>query len=187
MNQLQPSTREIAAALMADIDSAFAELDNQDSSDNRVWSSILFRHLHDLGSGKFGCDVRYTYTDAHRGTQTNWEFLCDLLWLKTECPDLSDHGWFRTGHLIRRCVLACEIEWDFRAEHVLYDFAKLLIIRSDMSLMVVQAINGAARTDLIGRLKEAAEALEERREIGSILIATHVHDAGTPRVAYDLL
>lgn len=149
-----------------------------ESNSNSKWTRAVKSALERIAK-KHRLDCRFS--DRSAGHPANWEFLCDVLWLETESgSDRHKDGYFQNGHRIRRCILACEIEWS-GAEDVsdrIYDFSKLLLMKAEYLLFVGEAVNQATKTRLLSEMKAAIEACQTPPRPKSVLVGIHTHGEG---------
>ena len=120
-----------------------------------IWTQQIKGLLDDVAL-TFGLDSRHSETPD--STSPNSEFLCDVLWLKTESGERRQgQGYFVPGHRILKCVLACEIEWKMDEQELLYDFSKLLLLRSELALFIAQAKDLDVYGQLLSHFQEALD------------------------------
>jgi hypothetical protein len=75
------------------------------------------------------------FTDGKNGKRVNWEFVYDFVFLDTGKPVVGD-GYFHEGNFINKVVAVVESEFNPNSNGILYDFAKLLLARSTLRIMV---------------------------------------------------
>lgn len=143
---------------------------------SRTWTDRIKDRLHSLAN-ELKLDCRHSPT--RESGEINWEFLCDLVLLDTESHGARhEHGYFEPGFRIRKCIMACEIEWGLnRDKDLLYDFSKLLLIRADLAVFVCETENERSFTDLCKKLEDAAKVAGIELA-PTFLIVAHVRDRG---------
>ncbi len=150
------------------------------------WTNAVRSALDDLArQEKLDC----RHSPLRGATIANWEFLCDVMWLKTGAgPHREPSGYFSfqpgdqiRDFRIRRCVLACEIEWGLgRLRDLIYDFSKLLLIRSDYILFIAEARDDDDRDDIVKALRAAWAALDHKIPADRIMVLIHKYERENP-------
>lgn len=146
-----------------------------ESNLNSEWTRAVKGTLERIAK-RHGLDCRFS--DRSTGQPKNWEFLCDVLWLETESgSNRHKDGYFQKGYRIRRCILACEIEWSGSEDmnDRIYDFSKLLLMKAEHLLFVAEADNQATKTRLLDEMKAALEVCLEPPRPKSVLVGIHTH------------
>lgn len=137
------------------------------------WTRDVKNSLEKLAARR-GLDCRRT--DRTTGKAENWEFLCDVVWLETQRGLPRDkNGYFVDGRRIKRCVLACEIEWNGKRDvrDPIYDFSKLLLMKAEYLLFVGEAVDASTRDWLLREMKAALDACQAPPPSGSVLVGIH--------------
>lgn len=147
---------EMKEAIKHEIVAAAARLTGLRKS-NSEWTQEILVSLGRLGQRRPDPDY---FVCSHGFGDTGWletkncgEWLHDQTWL--------DYNWGITPRQLKRMVMALESEWG-NAGDVLDDFEKLLVARADLRVMIFQAPDADALSEIFRQLTEAERRCETR-------------------------
>ncbi len=130
----------------------------------------LFAQLDNLGN-QLGVDVRRTRPQPNQYT----EFLYDVCFLVT-CG-ISQDGYFAPQTPLRKALLVLECEWNSNNNDTLYDFTKLLMVRSELRALVFDRNSNNGFRSIKQDVQLAIAAFEQSAEADRYLICGLVANA----------
>ena len=135
--------KEIRIALKKALDKAAALLVKEDTKNTRRWTADMLSAIIGVGNtlGFYTCATKRNAKKACYGS----EWLFDACWLKY------------VGDSFRKVALVAECEW-WAAKPVEHenDFAKLVVAKADLRLLVCEVKDEAKHKELIAWLKDYA-------------------------------
>ncbi len=97
-------------------------------------------------------NVELRYTNKINGNSVNWEFVYDFIYLRTGKKDIGD-GYFEGNNIIRRVLAIVESEFNPNSKEILYDFAKLLLGKADLKVMIFYHSSNEASNQVISEIR----------------------------------
>jgi len=128
-----------------------------------------------LESAKAGMILELRYTNRSEGNNINWEFLYDFVYLDTGKKDVGN-GYFEDEHLIKRVAAIVESEFNGNPKEILYDFAKLLLGRADLKVMIFYNGSNEGSAQIISEMKRMIKAFTQSILNEEYLICWFNHD-----------
>lgn len=110
----------------------FNTWDYKEKRSSTFWTSRIKEALESANKDK---NVELRYTDRSNGVKINFEYLFDFVYLQTGKKRVGD-GYFSGGNIIRKVVAIVESEFRPNSKGILYDFAKLLIGKGELKVMI---------------------------------------------------
>jgi hypothetical protein len=146
---------EMKEAIKHEIVEAAGRLIDFSASDSK-WTREILVSLGRLGKREdldyFVCSHGFGHAAWSEGKDCG-EWLHDQTWL--------DYNWDITPRQLKRMVMALESEWG-NAGDILDDFEKLLVARADLRVMIFQADDADALSEIFRQLTEAERRCETR-------------------------
>lgn len=128
---------ELACRLIQSVREAFQGLNtwtDKEKRSNKHWTNRLFSELDRLA---VDLDVDIRHGPKRKGEENlNWEFLYDVCFFKPR--DRNRDGYFIPETPLKQALIVLECEWNRsnKKQDILYDFAKLLLARAELRVLV---------------------------------------------------
>lgn len=120
-------------------------------------------------------NIELRFTDKVNEQKTNWEFLYDFIFLYTGKNSIGD-GYFKDKNIIQKVVAAVESEFNANANEILYDFAKLLIAKADLRVMVFYNRSNSESQTVIDEMVRRVATFQQSDKKDLYLLCWFDHD-----------